>query len=225
MSNTYNYDTDQVQTQYLEKTPPCQCNGPGYCPMLGTHVSEAAYESCQHNDAWRKDALQFYKAIRSPAFEAEIINNPKYQESQELKQQYIADIVRELDNEEAAQKAAKEAYIAVRKKQEEEYVNKLTPAQQELYFKRKEEQQNIRNSKFIVDNQLNEVISTMAKEGITPDNYEEKKEGLGDAISKALSKIGLTSDAVEKLLGLHGGCGCDKRKKFLNKLLPFSKKE
>ena len=63
----------------------------------------------------------------------------------------------------------------------------------------------------------------MAQEGITPENYEEKKEGLGDAIGKALSKIGITSEGMEKLLGTHGGCGCDKRKQFLNKILPFNK--
>lgn len=48
---------------------------------------------------------------------------------------------------------------------------------------------------------------------------EWKPVMLGDAVEKALTSIGITKDLVERVTrtsGKPGGCGCDKRKKWLN---------
>ena len=75
------------------------------------------------------------------------------------------------------------------------------------------------------EQQLDEVISYIETEkGITIDNYNDKTQGLGDVVGNVLSKFGVTEEVVEKWGGI-GGCGCSKRKKFLNTILPFRKKE
>ena len=71
--------------------------------------------------------------------------------------------------------------------------------------------------------QLDEVISEVEQAGVDVNN-EEGHEGLGDLLGSVFSKLGITDEAVEKWAGI-GGCGCDKRKKFLNKILPFRKSE
>jgi hypothetical protein len=48
-------------------------------------------------------------------------------------------------------------------------------------------------------------------------------EGLGDLVENVLTKFGITSEKVEKALGVQD-CGCSKRKQFLNKLFPFARK-
>ena len=56
-------------------------------------------------------------------------------------------------------------------------------------------------------------------------NYQKNTGGLGDLISNVLSKLGITEETVNRWLGIQAGCGCNKRKKFLNTILPFRKKE
>ena len=56
-------------------------------------------------------------------------------------------------------------------------------------------------------------------------NDQDNTGGLGDFISDVLSKLGITEETVKKWLGIQEGCGCNKRKKFLNTILPFRKKE
>tara|TARA_R100001377_G_scaffold31597_1_gene17253 strand:- start:7971 stop:8465 length:495 start_codon:yes stop_codon:yes gene_type:complete len=56
------------------------------------------------------------------------------------------------------------------------------------------------------------------------DNIDTRSEGLGDSISKVLSSFGITEERFSKLLNRTGGCGCDGRKAFLNKLVPYKKK-
>jgi hypothetical protein len=70
---------------------------------------------------------------------------------------------------------------------------------------------------------LDLVVNALEKEGINLKNYEEKKDGLGDVIGNVFSKLGITEETVQKWSGLEG-CGCQKRKKFLNKIIPFRKK-
>ena len=71
--------------------------------------------------------------------------------------------------------------------------------------------------------QLDEVISEVEQAGVDVNN-EESHEGLGDLLGSVFSKLGITDEAVEKWACI-GGCGCDKRKQFLNKILPFKKSE
>jgi hypothetical protein len=47
--------------------------------------------------------------------------------------------------------------------------------------------------------------------------------GLGDLVEGVLTKFGITSENIEKALGVKD-CGCNKRKHFLNKLFPFTRK-
>lgn len=68
---------------------------------------------------------------------------------------------------------------------------------------------------------LDNVITEVEKEGIDASN-EEVEEGLGTVLANVFSKFGITEEKIEEWSGL-GGCGCSKRKKFLNKILPFKK--
>ena len=72
-------------------------------------------------------------------------------------------------------------------------------------------------------NKLDEVVEALENEGVTLNNYKDKSEGLGDVIGNIFTKLGVTEETVEKWSGI-GGCGCQKRKKFLNKIIPFRNK-
>jgi len=51
-----------------------------------------------------------------------------------------------------------------------------------------------------------------------------RSKGLGDTIEKITSKTGIKSlaEIASKALG-YAECGCDKRKKWLNKQFPYKK--
>ena len=51
---------------------------------------------------------------------------------------------------------------------------------------------------------------------------DEKVKGLGDHVEAALTKLGITSDRVEKWIGRK--CGCRERKEKLNRLGAWAKK-
>ena len=69
---------------------------------------------------------------------------------------------------------------------------------------------------------LDEVVGTLQESGIGPDQ-QEITVGLGDMISQALNKVGVTPETVEKWFGIKE-CGCKQRQKFLNGILSFLKK-
>ena len=71
---------------------------------------------------------------------------------------------------------------------------------------------------------LDQAIKEVEEAGVNLQNYKEKGAGLGDLIGGVFSKLGITPEVTEKWAGI-GGCGCSKRKKFLNKIFPFRKKE
>ena len=50
----------------------------------------------------------------------------------------------------------------------------------------------------------------------SPDK-EDDGGGLGSTVERVLSKFGITTDLVDRVLG-SAGCGCAKRKKWLNKI-------
>ena len=56
-------------------------------------------------------------------------------------------------------------------------------------------------------------------------NPKEKSQGLGDTIAKITNATGLdkVADAVAKASGAED-CGCNKRRKTLNELFPYTKK-
>ena len=54
----------------------------------------------------------------------------------------------------------------------------------------------------------------------------KQSKGLGDSIEKFTKATGiksLTELASRKITGKPGGCGCNKRKKALNKMFPYKK--
>ena len=50
------------------------------------------------------------------------------------------------------------------------------------------------------------------------DQYQGRPRGIGDMVQKVTEKTGIKA-VVEKVTG--GGCGCNKRRDKLNKLVPF----
>lgn len=76
-------------------------------------------------------------------------------------------------------------------------------------------------------NEVDQMIETFRQEeGIELGNIDEKSQdlnGLGDAIERVLGKLGINEEKVAAMMGI-GGCGCQARKQFLNKLFPFRKK-
>ena len=68
-------------------------------------------------------------------------------------------------------------------------------------------------------NLVDDVMKEVEKQGIDTAS-EEAEVGLGTVLSKVFSKFGITEEKIEEWSGV-GGCGCGKRKKFLNKILPF----
>ena len=71
-------------------------------------------------------------------------------------------------------------------------------------------------------NLVDDVMKEVEKEGIDTSS-EEAEAGLGTVLSKVFSKFGITEEKMEEWSGM-GGCGCSKRKKFLDKILPFKKR-
>jgi len=71
-------------------------------------------------------------------------------------------------------------------------------------------------------NLVDDVMKEVEKQGIDTSS-EEAEAGLGTVLSKVFSKFGITEEKMEEWSGM-GGCGCSKRKKFLDKILPFKKR-
>ena len=111
----------------------------------------------------------------------------------------------------AKEKLSKEEYDKREKQRETLIANQIELLKQKAKMKDAERE-------------LDEAIDKIEEKGITLENYEEKREGLGDLVSDTLSKLGFTEENIEKWSGIRG-CGCEKRKKFLNKIMPFRKKE
>lgn len=57
----------------------------------------------------------------------------------------------------------------------------------------------------------------LSKTGSLP--LKKQREGLGDLVHDALGVIGITEERVAKVTGKK--CNCSKRRKALNKLVPF----
>lgn len=72
--------------------------------------------------------------------------------------------------------------------------------------------------------QVDEAIQELEAAGITPEDIEQQKSGVGDIIANIFAKFGITNETVERWVGVDD-CGCDKRKQFLNKILPLNKRE
>ena len=100
-------------------------------------------------------------------------------------------------------------------------ISPLTNEQRKHHIE-KAEQYRTMNVKSEDIQKLDDTIQKIEQEGVTLENYEEKKEGLGDLIGNVLSKVGVTEETIQNWAGI-SGCGCSKRKKFLNKIMSFRK--
>jgi hypothetical protein len=105
------------------------------------------------------------------------------------------------------------------------FKNFFKPPQDEVSVKAREAQ--ALESKMMREHgqQLDEVITQVEEAGISVEDNATEHEGLGDLLGSVFGRLGITEEAIEKWAGLGGGCGCSKRKKFLNKILPFRKSE
>jgi hypothetical protein len=71
---------------------------------------------------------------------------------------------------------------------------------------------------------LDEIITHLEEvEDVRLENHAHKdSEGLGDTVEKVLSSFGITEAWIASAMGIRG-CGCQKRKKFLNQIFPYRK--
>ena len=201
--------------------PECQCDGAGYCPVYKTHMNQRRYEHCKHDLSWRKDYIRLYNTLNSPSFHEYAQQLPEYKamkEAVEIELQKQKDAIEEKQKEYAE-------YRKQKLKKEIEHFKSLSPEEQEVYKQKRIEYLKLREKTIAEQQQLEQVVDSIKEAGVTSENYQENTEGLGDLISNALSKLGVTEETVKKWSGTQEGCGCDKRKKFLNAILPFRKKE
>ena len=61
------------------------------------------------------------------------------------------------------------------------------------------------------------IVDELQSQGVT---LETKMDGLGDLVHATLKTLGITEERFKKILGVDE-CNCNKRRAFLNKLLPF----
>lgn len=66
------------------------------------------------------------------------------------------------------------------------------------------------------------LVDELGNVGVTIESDLTKIEGLGDLIHATLNKIGITEERFKQVLQLKE-CNCNARRKFLNKLIPFTK--
>jgi len=72
---------------------------------------------------------------------------------------------------------------------------------------------------------IDQAIEELEKEDIRLDNFQEKEsQGLGDSLEKVFSFFGITEEGIKAVTGMRG-CGCQKRKQFLNRIFPYRKKK
>ena len=71
---------------------------------------------------------------------------------------------------------------------------------------------------------LDEIIDHLEnEEDVRLENHNYKEpEGLGDSVEKVFRKLGITEEWLSEAMGI-SGCGCAKRKKFLNVIFPYRK--
>ena len=202
----------------------CQCDGPGQCPVYNVYMNKDRYEKCKHDASWRKHYSKFFAAVNSEEMEKKTHNIMEKKVGELVAMQ---EKIKQIQIEERNELRSKyKAYLKQEQQAiEDNFVKSLSSEEKETFTELKTTMTQKRKESIEAEQQLDKVVAKIEEEGINLDNYKENKEGLGDVISGVLSKLGITSESMDKWSGLKGGCGCSKRQKFLNKILPFSKKE
>lgn len=73
-----------------------------------------------------------------------------------------------------------------------------------------------------LNNDGQRITDELNEQGISLESDLEKMEGLGDLVHAALNKLGITEERFKEILGIKE-CNCSKRRRLLNKLVPFFK--
>lgn len=74
-----------------------------------------------------------------------------------------------------------------------------------------------------IKNEMNEVIKELESKGI---KYNDKDDvtGLGDVVESVLTSMGVTQERFKEWFNLQE-CNCSKRKKWLNNLFSWKKRQ
>ena len=75
-----------------------------------------------------------------------------------------------------------------------------------------------------IRHEMNLVINELNAKGVKPNTTEEEMTGLGDLVEETLMRYGITEESFKKWFNLKE-CNCTKRKKFLNNLFSWKKKQ
>ena len=74
-----------------------------------------------------------------------------------------------------------------------------------------------------IKNEMDEVISQLEKKGIKY-NQGDDMTGLGDVVESVLTSMGITQERFKEWFKLKE-CNCSKRKKWLNNLFSWKKRQ
>lgn len=73
--------------------------------------------------------------------------------------------------------------------------------------------------------EINQAIEALQKEGVDVNSHlEDDTVGLGDVVENVLQKLGITEERFKAWFSLKE-CNCTKRKKWLNGLFSWKKKQ
>jgi ABC-type thiamine transport system substrate-binding protein len=73
-----------------------------------------------------------------------------------------------------------------------------------------------------IKQELDPVIAELETQGVSLNDTEQSRTGLGDLVEATLTKFGITEERFKAWAGLNE-CGCQARKKWLNSLMSWKK--
>ena len=220
--------------QSLDELPECTCDGPGFCPVYKIRMDQHSYDKCKHDKVWRKNYTHFFGIVNHPEFKGQVEESPDYntiEQHREKQAKYKAN--------------RQQQWVAHTKKENKHFYDNrynhafqrkyMVPAELKKFDSLSDEHKNefLKTKWATIDRvqaeqaeheQLDKVVESLEEAGVNLETYQDKRDGLGTVISNVLDKLGVTEDKIEEWSGIEG-CGCEKRKKFLNKIFPFRKKE
>ena len=80
------------------------------------------------------------------------------------------------------------------------------------------------NEKKKIRNEMDPVMIELMKHGVQHNTTEEEMTGLGDLVESTLQKFGITEERFKQWFNLKE-CNCTRRKKWLNNLFSWKKKQ
>jgi len=80
------------------------------------------------------------------------------------------------------------------------------------------------NEKKKIRNEMDPVVIELMKHGVQHNTTEEEMTGLGDLVESTLQKFGITEERFKQWFNLKE-CNCTRRKKWLNNMLSWKKKQ